>query len=351
MAFFDKYPSAIFIRKNSFSFYINGEEKRLDFPEDTISNGDIVSAEKYEKLIADFVITEKIFKQNFLMVLSGEIIFEKTISSLDIKILDEKFAEFLDIIPMDSEKLVKKSINIEDNIHLVAVNKNLFEKAIETLEALNFEIMAVVPITLYSEDDDFGIELIKKIHDDKTLLHNANFLGNSFMEAREGGNKKNLAIKIGLILFIFVLGVIIIELYFRFSFLQSKKSSAPTVKTTETIESSKLADLKTASPSAILTKDEIGVSILNGTGIAGQAGKIKDLLISLGFSTIETGNTEREDVKDTIVEFTPQITESLQEEVLILLKENFENTVTRIKEASAGAGIIITTGNPKAEGQ
>ena len=102
MIFFEKYPSAIYIQKNSLSFYINGEEKHLEFPEDTVSEEDIINPAKYSKLIADFITAENIKSQRVLLVLSEEIIFKKLIPATDLKLLDEKLADFTEMIPLES---------------------------------------------------------------------------------------------------------------------------------------------------------------------------------------------------------------------------------------------------------
>lgn len=56
--------------------------------------------------------------------------------------------------------------------------------------------------------------------------------------------------------------------------------------------STRSAEENISTDSATLDKNQLNVTVLNGTGIAGQAAKIKDFLIELGYSKIETGNAE-----------------------------------------------------------
>lgn len=58
------------------------------------------------------------------------------------------------------------------------------------------------------------------------------------------------------------------------------------------------------------------VTILNGSGIAGEAGRIKTLLEDGGFTVSKTGNADRYDYEETIVytnkDIPKQVTEKLQ---------------------------------------
>ena len=113
MVFFNQYSALIYIKKNSLIFYIGDEEKSLELPADTVSDSDIINLEKYEKFIEDFIVAEKITRQKVILVLSGEIVFQKSVPDEDLKIMDERMADFTSMIPLESEKLVKKSIKSE----------------------------------------------------------------------------------------------------------------------------------------------------------------------------------------------------------------------------------------------
>ena len=71
---------------------------------------------------------------------------------------------------------------------------------------------------------------------------------------------------------------------------------------------------------------EISISILNGSGIAGEAGKIKDLLTSAGFSDekIKTGNADSYDYESVSVSVKKDISASVTEKVETSLSEDYE---------------------------
>ncbi|MBI2337945.1 LytR C-terminal domain-containing protein [Candidatus Daviesbacteria bacterium] len=356
---FNKNPALIYIQKNALDIYIGGEEKHLEFPPDTVSDSDILDLEKYQKLIEDFILSEKIKKQKAILVLSGEIVYQKVVPLIDKKILDERMADFASMIPIEHEKLFKKSIEIEDNIQLFAVNKNLFEKIIEILEKLKFEVLAVVPLHVYSSDNSIDQDLIKKVYSDQKLLKSSNFISGSFSPEDNSQNNKNLVVMISLSVIIFVLGFTLVSIYFKLPipFLNKaarlekivlKNLPSTGTESAELKSSTESAESKISTSSAVLDKDQLKVMVLNGTGIVGQAGKIKELLVKMGFTKIETDNAEGAKADNTIVVFSAAVGEDLREEVVDLLDENFDSVSTQDNADSDSADILITTGKPKA---
>ncbi|OGE63138.1 hypothetical protein A2964_00855 [Candidatus Daviesbacteria bacterium RIFCSPLOWO2_01_FULL_40_27] len=351
MIFFEKYPSAIYIQKNSLSFYINGEEKHLEFPEDTVSEEDIINPAKYSKLIADFITAENIKSQRVLLVLSEEIIFKKLIPATDLKLLDEKLADFTEMIPLESGKLIKKTVKLNANIYLFAVNKQLFEIVLETLEGLGFKVLAVVPLSLYSADNSLNEDIVRKIYKDRGFLKSANFLNDSSVLSNGGKSKQALAIILFLLAIVIILSFFLINIYLkqsRTAFKKDLKTTEATLEASPTSISTESAAPETSTESATLAKDRLRVSILNGTGIAGQAVKIKNLLIPLGLSKIEVDNAGGASTTDTIVIFSPVVAPDLQNEIAALLQEEFDNVSIQNDLDSLDVDILITTGKPKA---
>jgi hypothetical protein len=70
----------------------------------------------------------------------------------------------------------------------------------------------------------------------------------------------------------------------------------------------------------------ITVSVLNGSGIAGEAGKVKDLLSEAGFSedNIQTGNADSYDYQDISVSLKSGLPEKLIESIETSLSSNYE---------------------------
>ena len=61
---------------------------------------------------------------------------------------------------------------------------------------------------------------------------------------------------------------------------------------------------------------EITIQVLNGSGIAGEAGKVEVLLVNAGFSDIETANAISYDYEETEISVKEDISDQLLDEVL-----------------------------------
>ncbi len=351
MIFFNSNPGAIYIQKKSLNFYINGEEKRLNFPDNIISNGDIINPIKYEKLIGDFIIAENIKKQQIMLILAEEILFEKTILATDLKISNDSMDSFINMIPIEQEKLIKKTIQLNDNSHLFAVNRQLFEKIVEILVKFNFEVLAVVPLTIYSSDSELNENLIAKIYKDKQFLKETNFLNDTESHDNPSSGRGILTVVVLLIIIIIILSFLLINNYFKFSLPFLTKDTKFTQVSPQTLPiliSTESASPVTSSQSATLGNDQLKVVVLNGTGIAGQASKIKNLLTVLGLLKINTDNAKEGRVENTVVVFSEAVTDELQNKITTLLENNFESVSVKKNTGSQSTDILITTGKPKA---
>lgn len=354
MIFASKHPGAIYIQKKSLDFYVEGEKKHLEFPAETVSDEGIIDPAGYEKIIEDFIVAGNIKKQQMMLILSEEVLFEKSIPLSDVKLTDEKLADFTEMIPVENEKLVKKSIRLDENIQFFALNKQLFEKIVEILDRSGFEVLAIVPLILYSPDNTLDENLIKKICQDKQLLKKADFLSNNLSADNTSKSKKFLAIIMLLVLIIFILSFLLAGAYFKLPLPYFKKAVKPTpiikkatLKTSPVPAATESAAPKISTRSAVLSRDKLRVSVLNGTGIAGQAVKVKDLLSGLGLSEIATDNAQGAYTKETVVIFSPAVADDLQEEITSALAKSFETVSSQKSIASQSADIIITTGKPK----
>lgn len=349
MTLFNKYPSAIYIRKKSLEFFVGENRKSLEFPEDTISSTDIVSPTKYEELIEEFITRNNLQKQKVLLILSEEVLFDKTFPSEDLKILDGKINEFLNMIPIEPEKIAKKTIESDKGIYFFAVNKSLFETLVEILERLEIEVLAVVPLTTFSTENILNIDIIKKIFDDRSLLNEANLLSVNPNFDNYSSVKKILSFLVFLILIGGVLVYLLKNDYLKFSVPFLSENSNSVKETTQPIPTTVNTTVtpSVASPSGILSRDQLKALVLNGTGIAGQAAKIKNILLELGLSKVETGNVEGPSVQVTTIAFSEKVATDLQEQIISLLENNFVSVSAENKISSPSADIVITTGKSK----
>lgn len=348
MIFFNSYPASVYIKKKSLEFIVGNNRKSLEFPDDVTSNADIINPEKYEKLVEEFITTNNLKKQKVLLVLADEIIFDKTFPNEDLKILDDKINDFLDMVPIDPGKIAQKNIKSDKGIYFFAVNKDLFEKLVEVMERSGVEVLAAVPLTAFSEEKDLSVEIIKKIFDNKNLINESNLLSENPDLDSNSSVKKFLFFAVFLISAVSVGIYLFTNNYFKFSlpfFTQNLNQVQENIQANPTPTESAKEEI--ASSSGFLDADQLKALVLNGTGIAGQAAKVKNVLEELGLSNIETGNVEGPSVKETTVAFSKNVSEDLQTQIISSLENDFASVSAKNKVASPSTDIVITTGKPK----
>lgn len=68
---------------------------------------------------------------------------------------------------------------------------------------------------------------------------------------------------------------------------------------------------------------QYSVQILNGSGVAGEAGKVNDLLVSAGFSKADTGNADNYDYTDSQIQLKANTPDAVFDAVKGALSEEY----------------------------
>jgi hypothetical protein len=158
-------------------------------------------------------------------------------------------------------------------------------------------------------------------------------------------SKKNWKWLVILVLFLVVIGGVTF-----FVFKSSKSASVD--QPTSTPLANDLTNVATpaATPtSAPVDKTKLNVSVLNGTGIAGEAGLLSDQLKSLGYTNITTGNASAQNATNTVVAFSSTISSDVVSEITSKLNSLYTNVTTDNSALPSGVDIQITTGLRKGQ--
>lgn len=144
-----------------------------------------------------------------------------------------------------------------------------------------------------------------------------------------------------IILFIVVLSFIIIATVIFFRQVQTKPTAEPVVTPTP------VASI-TPSLEASLNLSEYLVQILNGSGIAGQAGAVQTLLTAKGFNKFTLGNAKLYNYTDTEISLKANIAD----DVFKAISDILENDYTVVKSApslsqNSTYDVVITVGRKK----
>ena len=127
-------------------------------------------------------------------------------------------------------------------------------------------------------------------------------------------------------------------LYFR---SRVEKTPAASEETTEA------APTPTPEPEVVSLED-YKVQVLNGSGIAGEAGVVQNLLDSAGLEEIETGNADNYDYTDTKVGMKELVPDEVFDEVKKALG-NYSVVKSDALSDDSGYDIVVTVGSTKSE--
>ncbi len=131
---------------------------------------------------------------------------------------------------------------------------------------------------------------------------------------------------------IFILGAILGGIFFYQKGVNTVQEETPS----PTPVVSESSPTPSASPSATLDLTKYSISILNGSGTAGEAGKVKTLVTDAGFKVSSTGNAATYDYTETIIKakstvdkaFLSKLSETLSKEYVVGDSESLSSSST-----------------------
>lgn len=326
-----------------FDAYI-GKGKSLEFSEDVVKHLEIVNSGKLRDMVKDF--TANMSPQNVLLLLSKDVIFQKSLSASE-ENLDIKAKDFFSKVPFKTEQIARKKIEAGGQVYLFSTNAEFYKLIVEILVEAGWKISHVVPVGVFPRLQDkntLSPEEVGEVLESTDVLDQSNFIDEEefvidkvdVQEVVSTGTNRKKVFLIGFV-FLAVVGAIGAGAYWYR--IQVPKSTIPIVVT----------DIKESSPSAIpipaIEKSKLRIQVLNGSGVVGQAGKIKDDLLKLGFSSIDTGNSKGAKRAETIASFSANIASQDKSDIQKVLEGIFAKVDLLEAGSSAKYDVQITTGS------
>lgn len=154
--------------------------------------------------------------------------------------------------------------------------------------------------------------------------------------------KKNVGMKIAILVALLVVigGIAYVLLSNENPFSPAAPSPTPTVAQ---VEMPTEAPAPTAPP---VSKEDLKLQILNGTGVPGEAALLQKEMEKLGIKIIETANADTKDYTKTEVSFASRVPEEVKTEITTKLQEMY-TTVTVSDTAASGVDVKVITGPRK----
>lgn len=326
MSLFGSSYALFYLKRQSLDVYSPGKSAvTLSFPPESVMAGEILDTEKFRARLVDFLTVNKFTKRKSVVVLADELIFQKDIAEKD-KLISE--------IPFAPEKIVSKSYS--DKKVVVCVNGEIFK-----LLAEEMKVDFVVPQTLLGIPS-VTMQNFRQILRNKRLLRKYNLLN------IESGRKVPSRVLPVILIIVFLLAVSGGAYYYFKVYKINKKLSTTSegtiVQESLTPEAAAPASV-TASPTNLPSKakKDITLKVVNGTGTAGDAKKVKDALETLGFVNIDTGNLDVQDATESSITYSPSGAFYLTE-ITTALEKIFTIKPTPTATDSSSLDFLIVTG-------
>lgn len=363
----------LYLKAHALDFYIRGDDNvgKIDFPSVVINHLEIVDHTKLNELIISFIARSELGDQDATLLLSDEVIFHKKIGRDSPEVEEELIESFFDKVPLDKSHQAKKVIVQDDFLYPVATNKNLYEAIVKSFVNNGWKINAVVPAIVFGDlSSSLDPELVDNILKADDLIQKYDLLHGDNNSAKydtsESDSKPSDSTpqtpKKGA--FVWILLLILLVLLssggyaaYKFGYLKRalNKLNPPQNKTetqtqdnpkekldASTAPSSTSSAQQQSTASAQLKKDQLKLQVLNGSGIAGQAAKVKEELLKLNYVSVTTGNNP-ESTSTSQIQFSKTLKADDKNQILEDIKKVIGN-VNELAESISDFDINLILG-------
>jgi len=367
----NKKPTGIFYLTD-LSLTIQTERSVLgsfSFPKELVTDGEVIDQAGLVQFLKEKIVgIDKKIKIGVIILGSG-LLYQRSVGKEeDLSKVREGLSSS---VPFDKKFIAEKIIETTLKNYLLVTNKSFYQALISACKENKIAISAVLPLSLFSDQDivdTIDEKIVKAILTKEELYEDGNFLENenispeSSVKAEvqeeksdhekmepvlastkntyritEVWNTTRLVLILG---FLIALTVILGSLIY----LQMNRFQLPG-QVTQVTPTPQISPTSTEAPKET-AKSDLKASVQNGTGTAGQAGKVKALLEGIEYTEIEIDNADSSDHEKTEVVFSSKVSEKQQKEIKDLLLESFSAVTTSIDPA-ASTDIVVITGAAK----
>lgn len=353
----------LYLTNKSLILYDKSIQKisKLGFPPDVLDNQEIVDKAKLEKFLAEFFTSCKIKGKKAIGLISDNLIYQKNIPKS--KNFELEKSNFLDEIPFDPGNIARYESEIKDNVFLAATNKTIYNSVKNIFQRLGGNVISIIPAFLigkFKSAQALTIDEFEQILKRSDLFRKNDYFIESKvipeLEEKKHSffNTKILLLGVGGSLIIlgglYLLYQTIGKEYLKGQNKDLAKQARPSalVNMKENLASSSGTIEATPSGQVLVNKEEVKFQVFNGTGLSGQAGRVRSILNKLGFNKIEVGNTQRStNTKTTKIDYYSRLSEKLKDEINQELNKLFSSVEAKEATGSAEFDVVVTTGEEK----
>lgn len=362
----------LLLKRHSLEIYYKNSDRvmEIEFPSSSLRHLEVVSRDEIVKTLVDNFKSANLRGQQAILVLSDQIVFERLIPNEDPGNAQKEIARFYHDIPLEEAHIAKKLVPLKGSILALAANRQLYQIIVEVAKEFGWKIKAVIPMTPFAKLDEevqLNPEQVNQILGADDIYKEADFLNENILapettdkpleeeqnpEASTGKAKTIVTIVIALFLMSLIIGSLfyfkIISLPFNLPWMNSSPAASTAPEASQSAqttpqESTASANEQVASVSAKLSRADIKIHVLNGSQVAGQATKVKEKLVEIGYTNVITGNIEASEASGSSIIYSEGLEESVKEEINKLMDSLVEG-ITKTDESINEFNTVITLG-------
>lgn len=159
-------------------------------------------------------------------------------------------------------------------------------------------------------------------------------------QPKSGGGPKTILIA-GILILVGVLGFVVYKSATKNSEMAPEATPFENEMTGD--QSMTESTPKAEATPAAADRKSVSISILNGTGITGEAAYLQTQLEKLGYADIKAGNASSQDAATTTVVFSKELASTIVSEITQELNSLYQKVNTSTS-ASATTDVVVTTG-------
>ncbi len=313
----------------------------LDLPISVVFDIEVVDYDSLNFILASFVEQNKIEPTNVILVLAPAVYYEKDIGLSNNPENQKSTVEaFLKDIPY--KNLLSKEYLIENGKKVVAVNKNFYEPVVMFFEKNDFNVVSIIPYFCLENNKlkltEFSGKEAKEVVSRYKLLEPLSLatsqeIDKSVSTVSYQPKEKSARTVLLLIGFSFLFVLLLVLLYFRAQTMNKMKNKSYITTVTNTPTKPVETPTMTPTPPIEYIKEEnIRIEVVNSSGVANMASKVKKILNDLNFEKVSTSTSSVTYSQKSQVVFSPQVST----ETRIKIKVAVEAVLGEIDEISTG---------------
>ena len=355
--------SVIYLDRDTLFFYGGNVHTVLSLPfaPNAIKDMEVIDEGAIEKQIDTFIQTNKIEQTESFIIFSHRSCFSKIIPANSTpENLEKEKKQFLEFVPFDhiAHKILKTSkgnLIVAANKELANIVKHIFQKHGHSIQAVSTLFTIYPDNTVSAMNNEIAQVILRsynRFREDDLLTDETQASPDTVFEQEFANEDKKNNFRLYFMLGFFIVGIGVLGFMLSSRRITSTSRAetplSPTIRLApQNSPSPQQTPTNTLTPSptvSSVSKDQLTIRILNGSGLSGQADEIKASLVKADFvaDKITTGNAPNQQSTTTRIVFTPRVSSTIREEISDALS-GFTSNISTIENDEIEFDILITT--------